>query len=67
MTVAKTKTGRLAAWAGLDLGEDIAGEVPPLAPAPGAEPRRLQGHSFLRLAIIKASRVTGPPSGPACS
>ena len=66
MTVAKTKTGRLAAWAGLDLGEDIAGEVL-RCPAQGAEPCRLQGHSFLRLAIIKASRVTGPPSGPACS
>jgi len=55
-------SGRLAAWAGgLDPSvTTIAGEVAPLPRPPGAEPCRLQGHSFLRLAMIKASRVTGP-------
>jgi hypothetical protein len=31
--------------------------------APGAE--RMQGHSFFMRAMIRASSVIGPPSGPA--
>jgi hypothetical protein len=63
MTAAKTKTAD--GWppgAGLDLGDDIAGEALPCPPRRGT--CDCQGHSFLRLARIKASRVTGPPSGP---
>jgi len=47
MTAARRRTwGRLAAWAGLDLGDDIAGEVL-RCPAPGAERVDGREHSFL--------------------
>ena len=47
MTAARRRTwGRLAAWAGLDLGDDIAGEVL-RCPAPCAERVDGREHSFL--------------------
>jgi hypothetical protein len=58
--------GRLAARAGLDLGGRRSQARRSAAP-PGAERVDCQGHSFFRLAVIRASSVIGPPSGPACS
>ena len=61
MTAARRRLrmpGRLGG--GLDLGGDIAGEVLRLPRARRGTACRLQGHSFLRLAMIRLSSVTVP-------